>query len=39
MLKQQEDQLQALARHTRETQARLRAARDRLAEAIARLEL
>jgi hypothetical protein len=39
MLKQQEDQLQALAKDIRDAQGRLRGARQRLAEAIARLEL
>jgi hypothetical protein len=38
-MKQQEDQLEALRKYTQETQARLKAARDRLADAVARLEL
>ena len=38
-MKQQEDQLEALRKRAGETQARLKAARDRLADAVARLEL
>jgi hypothetical protein len=38
-LRQQEDQLEALRKRTQETQARLKAARDRLADTVARLEL
>jgi hypothetical protein len=38
-MKQQEDQLEALRTRTQETQVRLKAARDRLADAVARLEL